>query len=100
MHFSEDISLEILADITDITPQHLCKIFKKCLYMRPFEYIAKKRIQEAKKLLIDRSMSIKAIGEAVGYKDSSYFCAIFKKHELISPAEFRGSAKRLGFPQN
>lgn len=94
MHFSEDISLESLAKIVNITPQHLCKVFKERLYMRPFEYIAKRRIQESKKLLINGNLTIKDIGEIVGYKDNSYFCAMFKKYELISPSDFRGSAKK------
>jgi YesN/AraC family two-component response regulator len=31
-------------------------------------------------------MTVKDIGEAVGYKDISYFCAMLKKHESISPS--------------
>lgn len=90
-HFSEDISLEVLAKLVKITPQHLCKVFKKRVSMRPFEYIAKRRIQESKKLLINGNMTIKDIGQSVGYRDSSYFCAMFKKYVSISPMEFRGS---------
>jgi AraC family transcriptional regulator, arabinose operon regulatory protein len=92
-HFAEDISLQTLAKVVKVTPQYLCKVFKKRLNMRPFEYIAKRRIQEAKKLLLDQSVTIKGIGETVGYKDSSYFCAMFKKYEFISPSDFRGFGK-------
>jgi AraC family transcriptional regulator, arabinose operon regulatory protein len=77
MHFSEDISLESLAMVANVTPQHLCKVFKERLYMRPFEYIAKRRIQESKRLLISENMTIRDICKTVGYKDSSYFCAMF-----------------------
>ncbi len=90
-HFSEDMSLEELAKIANITPQYLCKVFKELIDMRPFEYIARKRIQESKKLLISSSISITDICKIVGYKDSSYFCSIFKKFESISPSEFRGN---------
>jgi AraC-like DNA-binding protein len=93
-HFFEELSLDALADLANITPQHLCKLFKKHLNMRPFEYIAKMRMQEAKKLLISGNLTIKSIGESVGYKDSSYFCALFRKYERISPAEFRGSSQK------
>ncbi len=93
MHFAEDISLDCLAKLVHITPQHLCKVFKERLNMRPFEYITKKRIQESKKLLISQNMTIKEVCKKVGYNDSSYFCALFKKYELISPSYFRGSAK-------
>jgi AraC family transcriptional regulator, arabinose operon regulatory protein len=93
LHFSEEMTLEELAKPTSVTPEYLCKVFKERLNIRPFEYIAKRRIQEAKKLLISGTMSIKEIGKSVGYNDSSYFCYIFKKYESISPSAFRGAAK-------
>lgn len=90
-NFKEDIELETLANIVNVTPQYLCKVFKKKLSMRPFEYITRCRIQEAKKLLTSSDMTIKDIAILVGYRNNSYFCAIFKKYELLSPSEFRGS---------
>mgnify|MGYP001559058636 CR=1 FL=1 len=93
-HFSDYITLEVLAEILTITPQHLCKLFKNQLYMRPFEYITKRRIQESKKLLICSNKTIKEIGKTVGYQDSSYFCAMFKKYELTTPMQFRYAEKR------
>lgn len=90
-NFYVDIELETLANIANVTPQYLCKVFKKKLFMRPFEYITKCRIQEAKKLLTSTDMTIKDISIAVGYRDNSYFCATFKKYESISPSQFRGS---------
>ncbi len=90
-HYASDITLDQLASLVHVTPQHLCKVFRECLNMRPFEYLARKRIQEAKKLLIEKKLSISDVGKAVGYKDNSYFCAVFKKQEMVSPSEFRGS---------
>ena len=49
-----------------------------------------KRIQDAKKMLSDTNMSVNDIAHSVGYNDCSYFCAIFKRYEMISPSEFRG----------
>jgi AraC-like DNA-binding protein len=93
-HYQEPITLEELAQLVEITPQHLCKIFKKTLNIRPFEYLSKKRIQEAKKLLGTSNLSIKDIGKAVGFNDKSYFYLMFKRYEMVSPSEFRGSYKR------
>lgn len=90
-HFSEAIELETLAQIANMTPQHLCKVFKQKLLMRPFEYITRCRMQEAKKLLSSSQMPIKEIARSVGYWDNSYFCATFKKYESMSPSAFRGS---------
>jgi len=89
-HYDRTISLEELAELTAITPQYLCRLFKKHMNLRPFQYITMKRIQHAKKLLSSSSLSVNHIAELVGFNDCSYFCAVFKKYEKISPSEFRG----------
>lgn len=78
-----------MAEIVDISPQYLCRLFTSKLKMRPFEYLTKLRLQKAKEILLStQSMSISDIATSVGYNDLSYFCAIFKKHEGITPREY------------
>jgi AraC-type DNA-binding domain-containing proteins len=89
-YYNQYITIDELSELVNVTPQYLCKLFKKHLNLRPFQYIALKRIQHAKKMLSDTNMSVNEIAHSVGYNDCSYFCAIFKKYELISPSEFRG----------
>ena len=64
--------------------------------MRPFEYLARKRVSQAKVLLLEDKLNVNEIARAVGYNDCSYFCAVFKKHEMLSPAEFRSLHKNAG----
>lgn len=90
-YYNDPLTLDTLAQEVGVTPQHLCKVFKESLDIRPFEYITRRRIQEAKALLLNTHLPIKEIAESVGYKDTSYFCAIFKKHELTSPSQYRGT---------
>jgi len=89
-NYFKDLSLENLSTLVNITPQHLCKVFKEALSMRPFEYIIKRRLQEAKKLLIDTNLPIKTIALNVGYEDSSYFCMHFKRYEGVTASIYRG----------
>lgn len=88
-NYASDITLNDMSKIVNLSPQYICRIFKECMNMRPFEHLTKKRLYEAKKLLLDTSMSINDISKAVGYNDCSYFCAVFKKQENASPAEYR-----------
>jgi AraC-like DNA-binding protein len=79
-----------LADIINITPQHLCRVFKSTFKMRPIEYLTLYKIQKAKELLDTPSkLSINEVGKMVGYNDTSYFCHIFKQYEGKTPNEFR-----------
>lgn len=87
-HFSEDIDLDTLCGLIQVTPQYLCRLFKKRLGIRPLEYIAQRRIQEAKIFLAEGTLSIQEIALKVGYRDAGYFSSVFKRNEGISPREY------------
>lgn len=88
-HITEQMTLAELAEVLNITPQHLCRTFKEAFSMRPFEYITRRRIQISKRYLADRSMKVAAVGQLVGIRDVSYYCYNFKRLEGITPNEFR-----------
>ena len=88
-HITEQMTLQDLANVLNITPQHLCRTFKEAFSMRPFEYITRRRIQISKRYLADRNMKIAAVGQMVGIRDVSYYCYNFKRLEGITPNEFR-----------
>ena len=89
-HFSQDITLDELASIAAITPQHLCRLFKATYHMRPIEYLLSYRLNYAKQLLTsEKNLTLKEISTAVGFHDLSYFCAMFKKAEGMTPIEFK-----------
>lgn len=92
-NFTNSIQLNDLADISKVTPQHYCKLFKDQLQLRPIEYINKRRLQEAKRLLLETSQPINVIAKDVGFDDSSYFGAQFKKHEGITASQYRGGRR-------
>ncbi len=93
-NYQQNLTLSELSELIDLSPQYLCRLFKECLNMRPFEYLARKRIQQAKLLLLEDKKNINEIAALVGYNDCSYFCAVFKRHEMLSPAEFRSLHKK------
>ncbi|MBR7008305.1 MAG: helix-turn-helix transcriptional regulator [Ruminococcus sp.] len=88
-NYRSEMSLDDLAAMISKSPQYLCRLFKECYKMRPFEYLARKRIQMAKLMLVEDGYNVNEVSQFVGYNDCSYFCSVFKKHEGISPAEFR-----------
>ncbi|MGN0595919.1 MAG: helix-turn-helix domain-containing protein [Ruminiclostridium sp.] len=88
-NYSKDITLAELAQVSALTPQYLCRIFRKKMGMRPLEYIARRRISAAKLLLDNSEKSVQEIGCEVGYPDPTYFGIVFKKYEGISPGTYR-----------
>ena len=88
-NYRHEISLENLADLTGVTLQHFCRVFRERIGMRPMEYLARKRISEAKKLLDCTDMQIQEIAAEVGIPDRNYFGITFKKYEGMTPTEYR-----------
>lgn len=89
--FKEQITMDRLSDIANLTPQHLCRLFRKHFNMRPTEYIMQIRLQEAKRLLLSSSWEVNEIAEECGFNNSNYFSVSFKKAEGCTPSEFRKS---------
>ena len=78
-----------MAQQISISPYYLSHMFREELAITFVEYLTMVRMEEAKKLLKDPSLSIVAIASQVGYEDASYFSKVFKKHVGMSPNRYR-----------
>lgn len=88
-NYSKDITLEELSCLMGVSEQHFCRVFKKEINMRPMAYLTKVRVFEAKQKLYFTHMQILEIAKSVGFESATYFSLVFKKHEGITPSEFR-----------
>ena len=88
-HYTEDIQLTTLATKYSVSIARLSTEIKKKLGMTFSDYVTQLRIQRAKELLADESMSVGEIAEIVGYNDYFYFIKVFKKVQGISPSKYR-----------
>lgn len=90
-NYQKDFPLTDLADVAGVTPQHLCRIFKAAMNMRPNEYLVKKRVREAKRMMLRTEKQISEIASECGFPNAGYFSTVFKKLEGMTPAEYRSS---------
>ncbi|MBQ6315655.1 MAG: response regulator [Mogibacterium sp.] len=90
-HYTEDIQLTTLASKYSVSIARLSTEIKKKIGMTFSDYVTQLRIQRAKELLSDESMSVGEIAEIVGYNDYFYFIKVFKKVQGISPSKYRKS---------
>lgn len=88
-HYEQDISLEELAQHHKISSRYLRKIFMEHVGFSAVEYLTMLRIESAKDLLKNTSISISDIAMNVGYNSFQYFSMMFKKKTGISPKDFR-----------
>lgn len=93
-NYTSPIETPHLAALSQMTPEHFCRLFKQTYHMRPLEYIQTLRFQDAKNKLVQYpDMTVTEISESVGYTSPSYFIKQFKAKEGITPIEFRGMHK-------
>ncbi len=86
---NEELSLNMVAEHMNFSPNHLSAIFSQETGQTLIKYLTDLRIKKAKELLKCTSMRAAEICEAVGYKDAHYFSYLFKKNVGMSPMEFR-----------
>lgn len=73
----------------NITPNHLNKIVKGATGKSTSTWIEEAVMQRAKALLATTDLPLSEIAARTGIMDQSYFARKFKKHEGVSPSEFR-----------
>ncbi len=88
-HFTEDISLDKLAEVSGLSSSYLSQLFKNEVGISYIEYLTKKRVDYAKRLLMESEQSVSEICMMVGYLDQKHFFRTFKKHTKMSPTEYR-----------
>ena len=89
-----DYSVIDTIDSLPLSNTYFMKLFKKETGYTPNEYITKKRIDYAKRLLLNNHFSdlrIKDISLMCGHKDQYYFSKLFKKKTGLSPEQMRKS---------
>lgn len=89
-NFSEEtLSLNSVAGAIGVSANYFSSVFSQEMQMTFIEYVTKKRMEKAKKLLRQTEKHSGEIAAEVGYKDAHYFSAVFKKTVGCSPREYR-----------
>ena len=89
-HYMEKLSLASISKQLHIGRTKLCALAKELSGGETLSYlIAQRRISAAKRLLIQSSMPISAVAEAVGISDYNYFSKVFRSMTGTTPSAFR-----------
>jgi AraC family transcriptional activator of pobA len=77
------------AELLFITPNHLNALCNEALGKSAGDLIRNRIALEAKRMLINFSLTVTEIAYALNFEDNSYFCKFFKKQAGLSPDGFR-----------
>lgn len=87
-NYSEDLNLETVAKTTGFSKYHFSRLFKQYTDSTFYDYLCKRRIIEAKKLLIT-NIPVTDVAFQVGFNNLTTFCRCFKKYTGCSPTQYK-----------
>ena len=85
----DDLCLTEMAEIASMSVYHFARVFREQTGLPPATYLAALRLSEAKRLLIETSLSVADICSKVGYNSIGTFTSRFTQVVGMSPGKFR-----------
>lgn len=84
-HLDQDLGLEELATVVQMSSHYFCQRFKQSTGMTPHQYVIRCRVERAKELLLQGELAIADIALSVGFVDQSHLTRHFKRLMGITP---------------
>lgn len=88
-HFKEKHTVAEYAELLFKSPKTLSNLFKKLGNKTPLQFIQDRKMLEAKRLLGHSTRTVSEVGYEIGFSDVQSFSRFFKKHEGVSPIDFK-----------
>lgn len=89
-HYADPIAERTLAELVHLSVPYMHKRFVKEMGIPPIRYLNRYRIQCARRLLLEDSLTVTKIAELTGFLDPNYFCCVFQRYsDGMSPTEYR-----------
>lgn len=96
-HIDENIfdtmNLEVLADKCNLSLSRFKHLFKEETGIPPSEYIIRKKIEKAQKMIEEKKLTIKDIAYDLGFSSPAYFSTVFKQYNGYSPTIYKKKKK-------
>lgn len=93
-NFHENLTIEQLARIADVSPKYFVDLFKKTYGISAMDYLTELRMIRARELMVRSRARLRDIAHQVGYQDEFYFSRKFKKEIGMSPTVYMKSRRR------
>jgi AraC family transcriptional regulator len=88
-HLDEEISLQHLAEIAQLSRYHFARAFKHSFGLPPHRYHMSRRMERAKALLEERARSVTEVGLMLGFAETSSFTTSFRRSVGVTPSDYR-----------
>lgn len=86
---SERLSLTDLATVAGISRMYFAGQFRAAIGVRPHDYVQRRRIEHAQRLLRTSDLPLSEIAQSVGFQTQSHFTTTFKRFVGSTPYRWR-----------
>ncbi len=94
----EHLSSAAVSRTLGISVSHLDRTFKRVTGVTFERFVMVKRVDMAKRLLLDPALNIAQVAEKCGFSDPAYFSRVFRKLAGCAPREYIDDPIRFGTP--
>ncbi|MFA6784754.1 MAG: response regulator [Sphaerochaeta sp.] len=89
-HFTEvGFGLDQICEMIGVSTSYFSSTFKREMGISFVQYLTNMRMTRAKELLVKTEGKTYEIAQAIGFSEPNYFSFCFKRHEGISPSQYR-----------
>jgi len=85
------LNLKDLAARLSLSQVQFTRRFVRAFRQKPFQIVNRLRMDKAKRLLLESSLSLAEIAPRCGYQNEYYLSRVFKAQVGVSPSDYRRS---------
>jgi AraC family transcriptional regulator len=94
-NFAESVALEDVAEIADVHPAHLSRVFRAKFGCTIGEYVRRLRLDFVCRQLSETDTPLSEVAVAAGFSDQSHLNKTFKNFCGLTPSEYRKTCRKM-----
>ena len=88
-HLQENLTLEVLASVTELSPSHFARAFKQTSGQSPHQYVIECRLGHAGRLIVETDTPLESVARTAGFSSNSHMTASMKRAWSVTPTVLR-----------
>ncbi|MDR2476386.1 MAG: helix-turn-helix domain-containing protein [Treponema sp.] len=88
-HIADELSLDSVAKVANFSKFHFERIFKAYTNQSFYQYLQRRRVERAERLLVNPELTITEAAMEAGFASITAFNRVFKKIKKCTPSEFK-----------
>lgn len=88
-HLTEDVALEDLARVANVSPSHFNRLFKRSMGLPAHQYVLRRRVELAIRMLSNETLALRDVAAQAGFASQSHMATSMRRIAGTTPGAFR-----------